>query len=134
MKFLKNLDENVFSLQSEHNSHTYDEQNYLIAYFSKEYSTPNSDSKTIDNNFKPKNLLQDTSESNCLPVISQQIDELTDQSEALMYELKKTNNQDSEIKKKIIRISQKIRELKIEASSMGYQQRFASLPDINSKQ
>ncbi len=51
-----------------------------------------------------------------------------------MYELKKTNNQDSEIKKKIIRISQKIRELKIEASSMGYQQRFASLPDINSKQ
>jgi uncharacterized coiled-coil DUF342 family protein len=67
-------------------------------------------------------------------VISQQIDELTDQSEALMYELKKTNNQDSEIKKKIIRISQKIRELKIEANSMGYQQRFASLPDINLKQ
>jgi hypothetical protein len=43
MTFLKNLDENVFSLQSELNSHTYDEQNYLIAYSSKEYSTPNSD-------------------------------------------------------------------------------------------
>ncbi len=48
-----------------------------------------------------------------------------------MYELQKTNNQDNDIKKKIIRISQKIRELKMEATSVGEQHKFASLQNIN---
>ena len=45
-----------------------------------------------------------------------------------MYELQKTNNQDSDIKKKIIRISQKIRELKMEVGSE--ERRFMSVRSI----